>query len=64
MVIDGEVVEVLEEIPVPVNRSPKFSMPFQLPKLSVAQRNPTPEPVIPALSEGRIVNVDPRYPDN
>jgi hypothetical protein len=71
MVIDGEIVEVLEEIPVPVNRPAKLSMPFQLPKLNVAQRNQTLHPVecvpphyeeaIPMPSVGRIVNVDPRY---
>ena len=63
-VIDGEIVEVLEEIPVPVNRILKPSLPVR----SVAQQSRSTssiryEPASPMPSAGRIVNVDPRYPD-
>ena len=63
-VIDGEIVEILEEIPVPVNRIPKPSLPVQ----SVAQQSRAANPiryetVEPMPSAGRIVNVDPRYSD-
>jgi len=67
-VIDGEVVEVLEEIPVPaqVNRGSKLPLPLSLPKWNTAQRNSMPvsihdESAMPMPSAGRIVNVDPRY---
>ena len=56
MIIDGEVVEVLSEIPV------------SLPKHHVAQQSRTANPIyyettLPTPSAGRIVNVDPRYPE-
>ena len=70
-VIDGEVVEVLDEVPVPVNRVQK--LPLSLPKRQhVTQRSRTASPsyeetlyetAMPMPSEGRIVNVDPRYPE-
>jgi ABC-type transporter Mla subunit MlaD len=66
-VIDGEVVEVLEEIPVSVNRASKPSLP--LPKWNVAKQyqavRPTDYDIVESVpSEGRIVNVDPRYDGN
>ena len=67
-VIDGEVVEVLEEVPIPaqVNRVSKLLLPFSLPKWNIAPKEPMPilphcESAMPMSSEGRIVNVDPRY---
>ncbi|MDR0326801.1 MAG: MlaD family protein [Planctomycetaceae bacterium] len=54
-VIDGEVVEVLEEIPVQVSRVPKLQRRTMMPSYG--------EQVLPQSSEGRIVNVDPRYSD-
>jgi len=59
-IIDGEIVEILSEVPVSVNRA--------LPRLNVAQQSRTTSPiryetVQPRPSEGRIVNVDPRYSD-
>jgi len=56
-IIDGEVVEIISEEPIPVARPQR---------VSVAQRNRTTysvhhEAILPTPSEGRIVNVDPRY---
>jgi hypothetical protein len=53
-IIDGEVVEILSEVPVSTRN------------VSQQRRTASPmhyETVIPAPSEGRIVNVDPRYSD-
>jgi hypothetical protein len=73
--IDGEVVEVLEEVPVQINRSSKSSLPklpLSLPKRTVTPRSRMASPIpyetydetpMPMPSEGRIVNVDPRYPE-
>jgi len=63
-IIDGEIVEILEEVPVPVNRIPKPTLPVR----NVAQQSRAANPlryetVQPMPSEGRIVNVDPRYSD-
>jgi len=73
-IIEGEVIEVLEEIPVSVNparqvrSAPRLPQPvLPQPVRSVAQRSqPTIMPAHYAptgtiSSEGRIVNVDPRY---
>jgi len=70
-VIDGEVVEVLEEMPVQIYQAPKHS--FPIPKWNVAKQrrveapiqyaSPHYEEVVPMPSEGRIMNVDPRYSD-
>ena len=53
--IDGEIVEVLEEVPVYVHQTPRSQSP--------AIHSHHCEPDIPMPSEGRIVNVDPRYTD-
>ena len=64
-VIDGEIVEILEEVP--VSSSPvRSASPLPLPSRNVAQRSRTPssvyyESTAPVSAEGRIVNVDPRY---
>ena len=65
-VIDGEIIEVLEEIPVEVVQMPKPSLPLPIPKWNTARQNRTEPPIhceriTPPPSEGRIVNVDPRY---
>ena len=63
-IIDGEIVEILEEVPVQVHRAP--TLPVTLPQRNVARRSRAAIPiqyeaVIPPPSGGRIVNVDPRY---
>jgi len=74
-IIDGEVVEVLEEVPVQVHRTSKSTL--SLPRRPATQRSQSASPIyyetqsyephyesaMPMPSEGRIVNVDPRYPD-
>jgi len=69
-IIDGEVVEVLEEVPVQAHRVQ--NAPLVLSNRHVAQRSRAAIPVynespyespMPMPSEGRIVNVDPRYPE-
>jgi ABC-type transporter Mla subunit MlaD len=62
-IIDGEVVEVIEEIPVQVSRTPRQS----LPKMTTTQQSRTASPTyhktsIPTPSGGRVVHMDPRYP--
>ena len=53
--LDGEVVEVLEEEPVYISRSPGLQ--------SQTAYSNHGESTLPLPSEGRIVNVDPRYSD-
>jgi len=53
MIIDGEVVEIISEVPIPVNRTPQH-------RTANPIRYETP---LPSPSIGRIVNVDPRYPE-
>ena len=52
-IIDGEVVEILSEEPVPVSRvqQSRTASPLRY------------ETILPTPSEGRIVNIDPRYPE-
>jgi len=60
-VIDGEVVEIISEVP--VNRTQRSPLPVQ--GRSVAQQSQTPvsyEAAKPMPSAGRIVHADPRYP--
>jgi ABC-type transporter Mla subunit MlaD len=59
MIIDGEVVEIISEEPVPVERTPRRSVAQQSRTMSPVYR----EVALPAPSAGRIVNVDPRYPE-
>ena len=66
-VIDGEVVEVLEEIPVPVHQA-RLSQKLPTQNWKAAQQIRKANPIhdvtaMPVPSEGRIVNVDPRYPE-
>jgi len=58
-IIDGEVVEIISEVPVPVERAQRRNV-------SQLSRTMNPiyrETVPPTPSAGRIVNVDPRYPE-
>jgi len=65
MVIDGEVVEILDEVPISINHvRPTSKSPS--PSWHVAQKSRTTTPtqyetVELTAGEGRIVNVDPRY---
>ena len=59
MIIDGEVIEILSEVPVSVDR---------VQKRNVSQQSRTVNPIyretsMPAPSAGQIVNYDPRYPE-
>ena len=58
-VIDGEVVEILEEMPVQMSRIPKMNVARHAPPANSIHY----EAVIPPPSGGRIINDDPRYPD-
>ena len=57
-IIDGEVVEVMEEVPAAVNRQ------WNVARKSQPSKPAYYEAALPAPSEGRIVNIDPRYPES
>ena len=56
-IIDGEVVEILSETPVLEDRPQRLNVAYQNRAIHSIRR----ETVLPTPSEGRIVNVDPRY---
>ena len=59
MVIDDEVVEIVSEVPVPVERAQRRNVTQQSRTVNPVYR----EVVLPTPSAGRIVHIDPRYPE-
>ena len=63
VVIDGDVVEIISEVPVPVNRMPQSQTQQSRTQQSRAANPIRYEVPLPSPSMGRIVNIDPRYPE-
>jgi ABC-type transporter Mla subunit MlaD len=65
-IIDGDFVEVLDEVPIQPHRIAQSPSSLSSRRITPPNRTATSIPserILPTVSEGRIVNVDPRYPE-